>query len=399
MSLLAVEEALRRVLAGVAPTAAESVPIALAAGRTLAEPVMARLTQPPFAASAMDGYALRAADAVAGAELRVIGESAAGRSFAGKVGPGESVRIFTGAPIPDGADAVLVQEKATAAGDRVRIQEAPRTGKHIRPAGLDFAGGAGLLSAGRRLGARELALAAAAGLAWLPVRTVPRVAFLSVGDELVAPGQSPGADQIVASSALGLAELVSAAGARAIDLGIAPDRAEIVAGIAAEAARKGSDVLVTMGGASVGSHDVMRPALDRAGMTLDFWRIAMRPGRPLIHGRLGAMSVLGLPGNPVSGYVCALLFLRPLIGALLGQPYADPREPARLGVDLPANDDREDYLRAKLATAGGDLPLATPLPRQDSSMLSALAEADCLLVRPPEAPAAPAGSPCQIIRL
>ncbi|MCC6984390.1 MAG: molybdopterin molybdotransferase MoeA [Bauldia sp.] len=399
MTLLPVDEALRRVLAGVQPTPAETVPIGAAAGRTLAGPLVAVRTQPPFAASAMDGYALRLADATTGAALTLIGESAAGRGFAGRVGAGETVRIFTGAPIPDGADAILIQENAAASDDRVEVREPPRAGQYIRPAGLDFASGATLLPAGRKLGTRELALAAASGVAHLTVRRCPRIAFLSVGDELVPPGTLPGPYQIVAASALGLAHLAAAAGAEATDLGIAPDRTETVAALAARAAADGTDVLVTMGGASVGAYDIMRPALGEAGMTLDFWRIAMRPGRPLIHGRLGAMAVLGLPGNPVSSLVCALLFLRPLIGALLGEPTANPREPATLGADLPANDDRDDYLRARLAPAKGALPVVTALPRQDSSMLSTLAEADCLLIRPAHAAPARAGDPCEIIRL
>ena len=399
MTLLAVDEALRRVLAGATPTPAEDVPIATAAGRTLAEPLIAQRTQPPFAASAMDGYAVRAADATGGARLRITGESAAGRGFAGRVGPHEAVRIFTGAPIPEGADAILVQENAAANGDGVEVTTAPPPGQHVRPAGLDFTVGSTLLPAGRRIGTRELALAAAAGVAALAVRRRPRVAFLSVGDELVPPGHQPGPDQIIASSALGLTHLAASAGAEATDLGIAPDRTEAVAAIAARAAADEVDVLVTIGGASVGAYDVMRPALAEAGMTLDFWRVAMRPGRPLIHGHLGQMAVLGLPGNPVSSLVCALLFLKPLIAALLGEPPADPREPATLAVDLPANDDRDDYLRARLVRGREALPLVTPLPRQDSSMLSALAEADCLLIRPAFAAPAPAGTICEIVRL
>ncbi len=399
MSLLPVDEALRRILAEARPTPGEEAAIDAAAGRTLAVPLVARLTQPPFPASAMDGYAVRAADASAGARLRVTGESAAGRRFAGAVRAGEAVRIFTGAPVPEGADAILVQENARAVDDAVEVMAAPVAGRYIRPAGLDFKAGTELLPAGRRLGAREIALAAASGVASVTVRRVPRVAFLAVGDELVPPGATPGPDQIVASSGLGLVQLAAEAGAEALDLGIVPDRIEAIAAMAGRAAADGVDVFVTMGGASVGAHDLIRPALAEAGMVLDFWRIAMRPGRPLIHGRLGAMAFLGLPGNPVSSLVCAILFLRPLIGALLGRPYTDQREPATLAVAAPANDDREDYVRARLDPNPEGLPRVTPLSRQDSSMLSALAEAGCLLIRPAGAIAAPAGTACQIIRL
>lgn len=399
MSLLPVDKALRRILAEARPTPSEEVALGAAAGRTLAAPLVAKLTQPPFPASAMDGYAVRATDAATGELLRVTGESAAGRRFAGTLGAGEAVRIFTGAPVPEGADAILVQEDARVLDNAVEVATAPVAGRFIRPAGLDFKAGAGLLPAGRRLGARELALAAASGVASVTVRRAPRVAFLSVGDELVTPGALPGPDQIIASSALGLVRLAMEAGAEAIDLGIVPDRIEAIAAMAGRAAADGVDVFVTMGGASVGAHDLIRPALAEAGMVLDFWRIAMRPGRPLIHGRLGAMAFLGLPGNPVSSLVCAILFLRPLIGALLGRPPTDQREPATLAVDVPANDIREDYVRARLDRTSEGPPRVTPLPRQDSSMLSALAEAGCLLIRPAGAGAAPAGTACEIIRL
>ncbi len=399
MTVLSVDEALRRILAVATSTPAEEVAIAAAAGRTLAEPVVAKLTQPPFPASAMDGYAVRAADAAAGVRLKVVGESAAGRRYDGRVGAGQAVRIFTGAPVPNGADTILVQENARRDGDRVEITVAPIAGHSIRPSGLDFKAGDQLLPPGCRLGPRELSLAAASGVAGLSVRRRPRVAFLSAGDELVPPGATPGPDQIVASSALGLVPLAEGCGAESVDLGILPDRGEVIAANAGRAAADGMDVLVTIGGASVGAHDLIRPALAEAGMSLDFWRIAMRPGRPLIYGRLGRMAVLGLPGNPVSSLVCAILFLRPLIAALLGQRRADPREPATLAVDMPANGDHEDYLRARLERRPSALPRATPLPRQDSSMLSALVEADCLLVRAARAQPAVAGTPCEIIRL
>jgi len=399
MTLLPVEEARRRIVAGVAPTAAEDVALAEAAGRTLAADVVATRSQPPFAASAMDGYAVRAADATERATLRVTGESSAGQRHAGTVGHGEAVRIFTGAPVPAGADAILIQENADASGTTIAVREPPVAGRFIRPEGLDFAARARLLLAGRRIGARELALAAAANAAVLSVHRRPIVAVLSIGDELVAPGGTPGPDQIIGSSAPGVAAIVSAAGARPLDLGIVADRVDAVIDAARRAEAAGADVLVTLGGASVGDHDVVRPALAAAGMELDFWRIAMRPGRPMLFGSLRRMRVLGLPGNPVSTLVCALLFLRPLVGALLGQAQAEDTEPAIAGVPLSANDGREDYVRAKLRPQAGGLPIATPLPRQDSSMLSTLAEADCLLIRPVNAPAEAEGAPCRILKL
>ncbi|MCW5715271.1 MAG: molybdopterin molybdotransferase MoeA [Bauldia sp.] len=399
MTLLAVEDARGRILAGVDPTPAEEIALAAAAGRTLATAVVATRAQPPFAASAMDGYAVRAADAPAGATLRLTGESTAGRRHKGTVGAGEAVRIYTGAPVPDGADAILIQENADAAGPAIIVREAPAPGRFIRPEGLDFAAGARLLPAGRRLGAREMALAAAANAAVLSVRRRPLVAVLSIGDELVPPGGAPGPDQIIGSSAAGIAAIIAAAGATAIDLGIALDRPADVIAAAKRAEAAHADVLVTLGGASVGDYDVVRPALAAAGMTLDFWRIAMRPGRPMLFGALGQMRVLGLPGNPVSALVCALLFLRPLIAALLGEPQADETESAVTGAPLAANDGREDYLRATLRRREDGLPVATPLPRQDSSMLSALADADCLLIRPVNAHAEPVGAPCRILRL
>jgi molybdopterin molybdotransferase len=398
MTLLRVDAALARILDGVSATPAETIALDLAAGRVLAGPVVAARDQPPFDASAMDGFAVRATDATAGAELRIIGESSAGRRFGGALGAGEAVRIFTGAPIPAGADAVLVQENASVAGEIVTVAEAAVAGRHIRPAGLDFRDGDMLLAAGRRLGPRELALAAAANAATISVRRRPHVAILSIGDELVHPGVEPGHDQIVGSGGIGLVAMARLAGAEASDLGIISDQIDTTAAIARDAAGRGVDVFVTIGGASVGAYDVVRPALTEAGLDLAFWRVAVRPGRPMLFGRLGAMRVLGLPGNPVSSLVCSLLFLRPLIAALQGMDRIDPREPAVLGADLPASDAREDYLRARLDLRPEGLPVATPLPRQDSSMLRTLAEADCLLIRPAEAPAAPAGMGCHVIR-
>ena len=400
--LIPVAEALSRILASVpGPVAAQEVALAVAAGRTLAADIVATRTQPPFPASAMDGYAVRAADAVAGAALHLIGTSAAGHGFSGTIGRGETVRIFTGAPVPEGADAILIQENAEADGETIRVQEAVTTQKFIRRAGLDFSEGDVLLTAGDTLDARRLALAAAAGRARVAVRRKPRVAILATGDELVQPGEVPAWDQIVASNALALAALVNAAGAEAIDLGIAGDSLQALKAAFAQARSAEADLLVTLGGASVGDHDLVQAALAAEGLELGFWRVALRPGKPLMHGHLGPMLVIGLPGNPVSSIVCGLLFVVPAVRALLGDPRAgtDRSEPATLGRDLEANDGRQDYMRTVLDTAPDRLPVAHPESRQDSSMLAVLGRAEALLIRAPHAPAARAGDPCRILRL
>ena len=399
--LLPVDDAVARIISGVSPVSSEDVALAEGAGRTLAESLNARRTQPPFNASSMDGYAVRAADtAHAPATLRVIGVSAAGHHYDGIVGEGEAVRIFTGAPVPAGADAILIQENAEASGDGTVIaKQATSAGRHIRHAGLDFQANALLLDTGRQLGMREIALAAAMGHSRLPVRRHPRVAIVATGDELVAPGTVPALDQIFAASSPGLAAYVHGLGGQPHDLGIVRDDRAAIAGMVERALALPTDVVLTIGGASVGDHDLVQDALTDAGFTLDFWRVAMRPGKPLLYGRIGETHVLGLPGNPVSSLVCAILFLRPLIAALLGQRQRDPTASATLGGDLPENDDRQDYVRARLATRHGELPAAIPLPVQDSSMLGVLATADCLIVRQPHAPAVARGEPCRIIPL
>ena len=402
MSLISVEEALRRVLASAEPVETEEIPIHIGLGRTLAADVLALRTQPPFSASAMDGYAVRAADVAAPpVTLRVIGASIAGHGFHGALGAGEAVRIFTGAPLPQGADAIVIQENAEVASEAVSICEPTAPGRFVRPSGLDFTAGTTLLAAGQRLNARRLALAAAGGHARLSVRRKPRVAILATGDELVRPGEEAGPDQIVASNPIALAALVEQAGGEAIDLGIARDTfADLERG--SEAARASrADLLVTLGGASVGEHDLVQSALARQGMELGFWRVALRPGKPLMHGRLGSMRLLGLPGNPVSAIVCGVLFVVPLVRALQGDPRAgvDRTEAATLGAGLPANDGRQDYVRARLDPISDGLPRATPFPKQDSSMLTLLARSDALIVRPSHAPTAKAGDPCRIIRL
>jgi molybdopterin molybdotransferase len=402
-ALLTVDEALALVLAAARrPLPAETVPVAEALGRTLLAPLAALRTQPPFAASAMDGYAVRAEDvAEPGKPLKVIGAAPAGHAFAGTVGPGEAVRIFTGAPLPEGADTILIQENADAADGLVTPRESEQRGRFVRGAGLDFQTGQALLPAGHRFSPRTQALAAAMGHGSVSVSRRPVVAVLATGDELVRPGEAARPDQIVASNTYAVAGMAEAAGGRAVDLGIAADTfAALEDGIKrAEAA--GADVLVTLGGASVGDHDLVQSALTQRGMTLGFWRIAMRPGKPLIFGELGRMAILGLPGNPVSSIVCARLFLTPLLRALAGDPdaAADPSEPARLAAPAPANDSRQDYVRATLTTGPDGVPLVTPFPQQDSSMLRVLAEAQCLLVRAPHAPAAVAGAACRIVRL
>jgi molybdopterin molybdotransferase len=400
--LISVAEALSRVLAAAPrPLAAEAVPIEAALGRTLAEDVHALRTQPPFANSAMDGYALRAADtSPAPARLRVIGESAAGRPFVGRVQSGEAVRIFTGAPMPDGADAVVIQENVEREGDSLLLKQSEALGRNIRDIGIDFLADEAMLPAGRRLTPRDLALAAAANHASAAVRRQPRVAILATGDELVRPGAATGPAQIVASNNYAVAGIVAACGGEPVDLGIAADDIGSLERSFRRAQGIEADVLVTLGGASVGDYDLVQRALVGAGLELGFWRIAMRPGKPLMQGKLGAMSVLGLPGNPVSSVVCATLFLAPLLRKLQGDAGAgqDLSEPAALGVDLQANDMRQDYLRATL-TRDANAWVASPFAIQDSSLVKLLARAQCLVIRPPHAPAAKRGAECRILRL
>lgn len=404
MAMISVAEALDRVLASIeGPVEVHELPLAEAIGRTLAEDLVAGRDQPPFAASAMDGYAVRDADlSRLPVELRVVGTSVAGRRHDRALGPGEAVRIFTGAPLPDGADAIVIQED-TEAGDgavTVRAKE-ERPGRYVRPAGLDFRHGETLLRAGERLDARRITLAAAAGSGTLPIRRRPRVAILATGDELVRPGEVPAPDQIFASNPFGVRAIVERAGGEAIDLGIAADRLDDLAARIGAARAAEADLLVTLGGASVGEHDLVQKALVAAGMDLGFWRVALRPGKPLMHGRLGRMSLLGLPGNPVSSLVCSTLFVEPAIRALLGDPRAghDPTEAAVLGAALPANDRRQDYMRASLERAPDGTMVATAHERQDSSMMAVMAASEALIVRAPHAPASAVGAQCSIIRL
>ena len=401
--LLPVADALARVLESARDALpAEMVPLAEARGRTLAQDVAALRTQPPFPASAMDGYAVRAADiASVPAKLKVIGESAAGRRFKGALAQGEAVRIFTGAPVPDGADTILIQENTRAEDGIVIALESEMQGRYVRRAGLDFSAGDILLHRGRRLGPPELALAAAMNHPALPVTRKPRVALLATGDELVRPGEEAGPDQIVASNTFAVRAYAENAGADVIDLGIAGDRFEDIERAIRRARDMGADVLVTLGGASVGDHDLVQTALSREGMELGFWRIAMRPGKPLMHGRIGDMRILGLPGNPVSAIVCGYLFLVPLVRALSGDPQAgeDRSELAVLASDLPENDSRQDYMRARIIGMQNGHPLVEAFGKQDSSMLRILSDAQCLIMREPHAPAAKAGETCRMMRV
>jgi len=399
-NLLSVDEALIRVIADASRLAEETVALAQSRGRTLARDLTARRTQPPVDVSAMDGYALRAADLAAG-PLRLVGESAAGHGFGATLRTGETVRIFTGAPVPAGADAILLQEDAVAEGALINAKEAVPRGQHIRAAGLDFREGVAALFAGTRLGPAELALAAAMNYPALPVARRPRVALLASGDELAPPGAEPGPSQIIACNGFAVGAIAEDAGAEIVDLGLfRDDVAELERGITL-ARESRADILVTLGGASVGDHDLLRPALARQGMTLDFWKIAMRPGKPLIHGALGGMRILGLPGNPVASIVCSMVFLAPLVRALQGDPRAaaDKTEPAVAGADLPANKGRRDYMRARLSIDAEGRLVAIPQPMQDSSLLTELTQSQALLIREPGAPALPAGATCRVWRL
>jgi molybdopterin molybdotransferase len=400
MALMPVAEALRQVLAGTAPLGTETVALDDALGRVLAQDLAAKRTQPPDDVSAMDGYAVRAADtADTPATLKVIGEVAAGHPFEGTVGPGEAARIFTGGVVPAGADCVVIQEVTERDGERVVVKRAGIMGRNVRRKGIDFSEGQVLLERGRRLEDRDLMLAASMNHPQVAVYRRPKVAIVGTGDELVMPGTAPRPGEIVYSNGFALAALARGEGAEARDFGIARDRVEDIAAYVRQARDWGADILVTSGGASVGEHDLVQRALKAEGLDLSFWRVALRPGRPMMHGRLGRLQVLGVPGNPVSSYVCGVLFLVPLIRSLSGRADLErPRETARLGRDLPANDEREDYLRATLSF-GPDGPVATPVAAQDSSLMAPLSRSGCLVIRPPNAPAAVTGSPCVILKL
>ncbi|HMF07281.1 MAG TPA: gephyrin-like molybdotransferase Glp [Methylocella sp.] len=401
--MLSVAEARTRILASVSTDRpSEDIVLERAAGRTLARALAAKRTQPPMAVSAMDGYAVRASDVAAlPVRLKQIGESTAGHGFSGSVGRKETVRIFTGAPVPEGSNTILIQEHARVQAGFVEPLETVSGGRHIREKGVDFSEGEILLRPGTRLGAEHLALAAAMNHATVPVAKRPRVAVFSAGDELGRPGETIGEDQIVATNSYAIAALVESAGGEPVDLGIAKDEVAAIEKGISTARTKSAGLLVTLGGASVGDYDLIRPALARLGMELNFWKVAMRPGKPVIFGRLGPMIILGLPGNPAAAFVAGMVFLVPLVRALCGDPDAgrDESEPAILGKPLRGNDARQDYLRATLQPSDNGLPVATPFEVQDSSLLKILAQSQCLVVREPHAKPAAAGDPCRIIRL
>jgi len=391
--MISVHEALEQILSKVTETCSEQVSVVNAMGRVLAQDVIARLTQPRSDVSAMDGYAVLNRDvADCPTSLNVIGESAAGGCFEGEVKSGQAVRIFTGAPVPKGTDAIVIQEDTTREGDVVHVLEPADAGRFIRPAGLDFKAGESLIKAGRRLSARDLGLAAAANVPWLMARRKPRIAIIATGNEVVMPGEPLGDNQIVSSNSVMLSSYVKSLGAEAIDLGIARDDEASLTRLVTSASE--ADMLVTIGGASVGDYDLVNQVLGNEGVDLGFYRVAMRPGKPLIFGKLHGTPVLGLPGNPVSVGVTSAVFLKPAIAAMLGEDAKPPLQPAVLGCDLTENDQRQDYLRATLKDN-----VATPFSKQDSAMLARFADADCLIVRAPHAPSIKAGASINVIPL
>jgi molybdopterin molybdotransferase len=394
MSLMSVAEVQTRILSGVTPLGAEAVSIYVAAGRVLAEDLKAKLTQPPFHASAMDGYAVRAVDiGSVPVRLKVIGSSAAGHGFAGDVGPREAVRIFTGAPVPAGADTIVIQENTGAESeDAVTVLERTPPGRHVRTRGYDFQEGDVLLRAGARLGSRHLMLAAAMNHATVPVRRKPIVAVLATGDELVPPGGLPRADQIMSSIPAGMKAAIDAWGGEPLILDIALDSKESLSARVSEAWQ--ADILLTIGGASVGEHDLVRGVLEEEGARYEVLKAAMRPGKPVMFGLKGAQRVLSLPGNPVSAVICARVFLKPLLDRLLGADSQEALLHKPLAHPLEANGEREHYMRAKLTRDG-----VVQMADQDSSLMNAFAGAGCLIVRPIHGPALPAGALVPVIPL
>src|SRR6266567_1394468 len=394
--MISVDEAVARITRGFAALPSEAVPVAEAAGRVLAQDALAKLDQPPAPMLAMDGYAVRANAAHSGAELSLIGQAPAGRPFGGTVGTGEAVRIFTGGVVPQGADAVVIQEDTDLKGARIVIKEAPRPEENVRRRALDFRAGEILLDRGHRLSPRDVALLAAADLPQISVTRKPRIIIVATGDELSRPGQPRKEGGIVASSTYALQAMVRNWGGEAFDLGILADRPEAFAAL--PAATKDADLIVTQGGASVGEHDLVQSALKPHGFALDFWRIAMRPGKPLIFGHLLEVPFIGLPGNPVSAMVCAVLFIQPAIAAMLGMTYEPPVARARLASPLKANGRRQDYIRARVTRRDGVLS-AEPFALQDSSMQKVFAQAEGLIIRRVDAPAAQAGDAVDVLLL
>jgi molybdopterin molybdotransferase len=384
--MIPVAEALARCLALTSPLSTETIPLRQANGRSMATPATAKLTQPPFAASAMDGYAL-GAEAEAGASFTVIGEAGAGHAFTGSIAANEATRIFTGAPLPQGAVTIAIQEDIRAEGAKITLTAPARSGDNIRPRGQDFALGTQL--APRLLRPNDLALLASMNVAQIEAHRRPVVALIASGDELVMPGEDPAPDQIIASNTFALAAMIEAAGGEARMLPIARDTEASLRAVFA--LTEGCDLIVTVGGASVGDHDLVGKVASDLGLERAFWKIAMRPGKPLMAGRVLGIPMLGLPGNPVSAIVCGHLFLIPMIKAMLALPDPAPQTlRARLGTDLPANGPRTHYMRARLSTPDG-IPTVTPFARQDSALLTILTEADALVIHPADASALKTG--------
>jgi molybdopterin molybdotransferase len=396
--MLSVSEAQERILAELTPMGPELVPVADAWGRVAAADIAARLDNPPADISAMDGYAVEAAFCPSGSTLEVIGESPAGHPFLGVVTPGACVRIYTGSVIPNGADSVLIQENAVESEGRMTAAADARPGQHIRRRGQDFARGQVVVAAGRALVARDIGLIAAANHAWVAVHRKPVVAILSTGDEIALPGETIPSGGITNSNLPMLAALVRACGGTPVMLPIARDDEAEIARLAQGIAT--ADLLLTVGGASVGRYDLVQKGLERIGLSVDFWKIAMRPGKPLMHGRIGRVPVMGLPGNPVAAMVCAIMFVLPAIRTLTGRSdRLVPYDVALLGADVSENDHRMDHLRARLEHAADGSLVATAFSRQDSAMLQTLANSPALILRTPHAPPARKGEPCRIIRL
>ncbi|MFV2052608.1 gephyrin-like molybdotransferase Glp [Aliiroseovarius sp. YM-037] len=388
--MISVEEALNRVLSLVSPLDIENIPLIEAAGRTLAKNVVATRNQPPFSASAMDGYAVIGDEVEADAMFKVIGESAAGQGYAGVVKAGQTVRIFTGAPVPEGATRVVIQEDVKRSGDVITIKRDPDEKAHTRPEGADFKIG-DKIDAPRRLTASDIALLASMNIASVPVYRRPVVALLATGDELVMPGETPGPDQIIASNSFGLKAMLDAAGAETRMLPIARDT--IASLEAAFSLAEGADLIVTIGGASVGDHDLVGAVAEKLGMEQSFYKVAMRPGKPLMAGRVMGIPMIGLPGNPVSSMVCGQIFILPALAVMTGHdPAPLPRSTAKLAAPLPPNGPREHYMRARLQ--GGTVE---PFGKQDSALLTVLASANVLVVRAPNDPAREVGSAVDII--
>jgi molybdopterin molybdotransferase len=397
--MISVEQARANILSSLKPVSIETISVADAVGRILAEDVFARRTQPPSDLSAMDGYAVKASDvASVPVALTVVGEAAAGGSYNANVENGQTVRIFTGAPLPAGTDAIVIQEDTDRDGDQVTVKESSPLGHYVRKAGIDFKDGEAGLSAGKVITSRDIGLLAAMNIPWIVVRRQPIIALLSTGDELVRPGEPLGPNQIISTNSLVLATMIREAGGIAIDLGIAKDNEQSLRQMAAGAEK--ADMLVTLGGASVGDHDLVQSVLGKEGLEIDFWRIAMRPGKPLMFGDLAGTPMMGMPGNPVSSMICSYIFLFPALDVLMGRPARTPAAiPAKLAHDVRKNDQREDYMRARIVGDDNGVPVIELFSNQDSSLLTALSAADCLFKRAPFADALSKGDDVEIFML